>query len=706
MTEYTYTYETPSLVDENTVVGFEKATEIAEDYVASMTFEEKVEHIGGKNFFYIKGFEKLGIPDVLLADATAGVHLLDHIKMNLDRSTAFPAPICLAASWNPSLSGYYAYCIGRECRAGGIGVLLGPGMNIYRISQCGRNFEYFGEDPFLASRMIEQYVAGMQRTGTVATLKHFLCNNTDHRRRTSNSVVDERTLHEIYLPAFKAGIDAGALAVMTSYNQLNGEWAGQSKHVIGEILKDRLGFKGIVMTDWWSIWDPREALMSGLDLDMPGHGRKSPEDFDDFGNPFLRKNAKGLIEEGAVPQAAIDRMVVSILRVFLMMGFHKRPIRDERFLADFPRHREIALQTAREGIVLLKNENNILPIKPDSHNILLCGPFADAVSFGAGAAKVEGYDNHTLRGALQKLAPGIFSCEENPADSAVKEADIVIACIGTMDSEGWDSPFELDLDTQNFLDRITSLSDRVVVVVNSGRGVKLYPRLEKISGLLYLWYPGQMGNMALAEILLGQVNPSGKLPVTIEKDFSDSPGYPYLPQGEKLYTGWDEDFNLDRPIYDIHYKEGVMVGYRWYDQRRIEPLFPFGFGLSYTNFRYSKLRIDKDKLKPGSRIRVAFDIQNTGDMSGGEIAQLYIGPPLSKVARPPKELKGFTKVFINPGETKPAEIFLNPRDFAYWDIEEHKWFVEQGVYEIAVGSSSQNLILRDTVKIDTSFHVE
>ncbi|MFP4418311.1 MAG: beta-glucosidase [Chitinispirillaceae bacterium] len=689
------------LIDSSLLESLEHATEIAREHIHSLSLEEKIEHIGGRNFFFVKGFEKLNIPDILLADATQGVHLLEHI--DLQKSTAFPAPICLAATWNPRLSEQYAYSIGEECRAGGIGVLLGPGMNIYRISQNGRNFEYFGEDPFLAARMIERYVTGVQKTGTIATLKHFLCNNTDHRRRTSNSIVDERTLHEIYLPAFKAGIDAGALAVMTSYNQFNDEWAGQSRKAIQELLKDRLGFKGLVMTDWWSIWNPEKALLSGLDLDMPGHGRKSPDDFEDFGNPFLKTNAERLVKEGRVPEEAIDSMVFHVLRAFLMMGFHRRPIRDERCLLRFDAHCKTALQTAREGIVLLKNEKNILPIDPQQSSILLCGQYADTISFGGGAAKVEGYDNWTLKRALGELAPESLRCSESPTDREISEATHVVASIGTFDSEGWDSSFELEKETEQFLDRITALSSRVIVVINSGRGVKLTPWIDKIAGLIYLWYPGQIGNLALAEILLGKVNPSGKLPVTIEKDFTDSPGYPYLPDGEELYTGWEEDFNLDRPVYDIQYREGIMVGYRWYEDRGLPPLFPFGYGLSYTSFVYSGCAVSKPVIGPGERTVVSFDVENTGDRAGGEIAQLYISSTSSNIKRPPKELKGFSKLFIEPGVKRRAEISLVPQDFAYWDSDSHSWFVDQGEYEIFVGASSKDIRLSESVTVEESF---
>jgi beta-glucosidase len=679
-------------------VSYEEAGKKAEQVLATMTIEEKIEYIGGHNFFFVKGVDSFNIPRLYLSDATQGIHIRKDLDGQLEKSTAFPCPISLTSTWNTELAYLYAKSVGEECRAGDIAILLGPGMNIYRISQNGRNFEYFGEDPFLAARMIEKYVVGVQSTGTISTLKHFIANNTDYRRRTSNSVVDERTLHEIYLPAFKAGIDAGAMAVMTSYNQVNGEWAGQSSYVINELLRNQLGFKWLVMSDWWSVWDPEKAIKSGLDLDMPGHGIDGHEAFKDLGNPFLRTNAKRLLEEGKVSEKDIHRMAKNVLTVSLAMELDKRPVKDTTLLKNFPQHKEIAIQTAREGIVLLRNENKVLPIpKSENKPILLTGQFVKELPMGGGSAEVEGYDIVDMHTALLNEFGRQIIHVENPLDEDYKNAGIVILSIGTLDSESFDSPFELDDQTKNMILKASSLNDSVVVIVNSGRGIKMSDWNEEVEGIIYSWYPGQTGYVALAEILSGKTNPSAKLPITIEKRFEDSPGYPYIPEGEEFYTDWSVDINMNLPLYNIDYDEGILVGYRWYEKKSIEPLYPFGFGLSYTTFEYSDIRVTNDVLKDGDKITVQFNIQNTGDYAGAEIAQLYLQDTESSAIRPIKELKGFKKIKLEPGETKPVTINIDYSDLSYWDSDLKGWRTEPGDFNILVGSSSDNILLNKKI---------
>jgi beta-glucosidase len=682
-------------------VSYDSAENRAEAILSHLTIDEKIDLIGGHNMFFVKGIEAYKIPRLYLSDATQGVHLRKNLDGQLEKSTAFPCPISLAATWNPELANKYARCIGEECRAGDIAILLGPGMNIYRESQNGRNFEYFGEDPFLTSRMIENYVTGVQSTGTISTLKHFICNNTDYRRRTSNSVVDERTLHEIYLPGFKAGVDAGAMAVMTSYNQVNGEWAGQSDYVINQLLRKELGFKWLVMSDWWSIWDPEKAIKSGTDLDMPGH------DFDDnriskrFGNPFLRSNAKRLLEEGKVQESDINRMAKQIILTELAMELDKRPVKDTSFLRNFPEHVGIALQTAREGIVLLKNSNNVLPFdKAASKNILITGKFVDSIPMGGGSAEVLGYDNVTMLSALSQEFGESVHYIKSPTDEQIQAADKVIVSVGTKDSEGWDSPFELPGQTDSIVCRLAELNKNVVVVVNSGRGIKMTAWNDKVSGIIYAWYPGQTGFIALAEIISGKTNPSGKLPITIEKKFEDSPAYPYIPKGESFYTSWDVDFDMSLPVYNNVYDEGVFVGYRWYESKHIEPLYPFGYGLSYTSFEYSNLTLSADKINSDGTLTVEFNLSNSGKTEGAEIAQLYIQDLESSVERPIKELKGFRKIKLLPGESKFVKINLKSSDFAFWDVISHSWKVEPGEFKILVGSSSKDIRLTEIVTIE------
>ncbi|MEJ2616175.1 MAG: glycoside hydrolase family 3 N-terminal domain-containing protein, partial [Ignavibacteriaceae bacterium] len=423
-------------------LSYAQSEKLADSVLSLMTLKEKIAYIGGDKSFFIRAIPRLKLGEVYMSDATQGVHIrksfrdLDLSKYQLEKSTAFPCPISLAATWNPDLAYKYAEAIGEECRAGRIGILLGPGMNNYRQAQCGRNFEYFGEDPFLASRMIEDYVKGVQSTGTVATLKHFVANNTDFFRRKSNSVVSERELHEINLPAFKAGIDAGARAVMTSYNLLNGDWCGQSEFVIKDILKKQLGFKWLVMTDWWSVYDGEKVVKSGQDLEMP--------------SAFALKNVDSLLKAGTIKVTDIDNMVKGILRTYFSMKLNGRQ-KEQSYLDKFGEHESVALQTAREGIVLLKNEKNILPVNQNVKNILITGNYVKKLAKGGGSAEVEGYDIHFMFDELEKIFGSRLHYFENPNQEQIKSADIVLCNIGTDDSEGWDRPFSLPEDQENRL---------------------------------------------------------------------------------------------------------------------------------------------------------------------------------------------------------------------------------------------------------------
>ena len=671
-------------------LSYKQADQMADSVLALMTLKEKIAYIGGDKSFFIRAVPRLNLGEVYMSDATQGVHIrksfrdADLSKYQLEKSTAFPCPISLAATWNPELAYKYAEAIGEECRAGGIGILLGPGMNNYREAQCGRNFEYFGEDPFLASRMIEDYVKGVQSTGTVATLKHFVANNTDFFRRRSNSVISERELHEINLPAFEAGIHAGARAVMTSYNLLNGEWCGQSETVIKALLKKQLGFKWLVMTDWWSVYDGEKVVKSGQDLEMP--------------SAFALKNVDSLLKAGTIKVADIDNMVKGILRTYFSMklnGRHKEP----SYLNKFDEHESVALQTAREGIVLLKNEDSILPLNKDIKNILITGDYVKKLARGGGSAEVEGYDVHLMFDELKKVFGNSLNYVENPTPEEIKSADIVLCNIGTEDSEGWDRPFALPGDQEKKVIECVNNNPNTIVIVTSGSGIRMTDWSSKAKAIIYAWYGGQTGNAALAEIISGKTNPSGKLPVTIEKEFKDSPGYGYIPEGEKLYTGWNGDAEKAHKIFNVYYTEGIFVGYRWYDSRNIEPLYPFGYGLSYTTFEYSNLKVSKEKFNENDSLIVSFIVKNTGDVEGKETAQLYIHDVKSSVPRPVKELKGFRKIELNPGESKTVQIKLDKRDFSFWNPSIKGWFAEKGRFILNVGSSSKDIKLHREVEL-------
>ena len=654
----------------------------ADSLISKMTLEEKVLLIGGIDNFYSQAIPRLGIKRVMMTDATGGVHLRDEFiekpfHRAMEKSTEFPAPIALAASWNKNLALEYAKSIGEECRAAGIPVLLGPGMNIYRISQCGRNFEYFGEDPYLSGEMIKYYVTGLQSTGTIATLKHFVTNNTDFFRRKSNSIVDERTLHEIYLPAFKAGIDAGAKAVMTSYNQLNGEWCGQSEYVINQLLRKELGFKWMVMTDWWSVYNGEKLIKSGQNIEMPAEQ--------------TTKDVLQWIEEGKISEEQIDKMIKPTLTTFIVMNaFNAQP--DSTMITKFPQHEEVALQTAREGVVLLKNDNQLLPIRQSTDHILAMGYYLDSDLKGGGSAEVEGYNHVSFRQALQQEFGNRITVIEHPEDDKIRDASCVILSIGTQDSEGYDRPFELPREVTDLIHKVSTLNNNVIVVVNSGSGIRMTDWNDKVGAIIYGWYPGQNGYQAIAEVISGEVNPSGKLPMSIEKEFSDTPGYGYM-NGEPFYVGWNGEGERAHPVYDINYDEGILVGYRWFDTKKIEPLYPFGFGLSYTSFNIENLKLTKMTKSGNDLITVEFDITNIGDLEGAEVVQLYISDKECSVLRPVKELKGFEKVSLIPGEKQKVSFELSDKDFAFYDPSVKKWVMEPGDFEILIGTSSRDIKL-------------
>jgi len=664
------------------VVSLDEAYIKADSLLKVLTLEEKVEMTRGYNRFFFKGAEDKGLRPVYLSDATQGVNIRSYLKdpslpHQLEKSTAFPAPILLSSTFNPDLSYQYAKSIGEECRAGGIEVLLGPGINIYRESQCGRNFEYFGEDPYLTSRMVEPYVKGMQSTGTASCLKHFLGNNTEFYRRRSNSVIDERTLNEIYLPGFKAGIDAGAMYVMTSYNLFNGEWAGQNPQVIKEILRNQLGFRGAVMSDWNSVMDLEKTIKSGQNVEMPGNRS--------FGTTVMN-----LVKEGKVTEADIDKMIRPVLATCIAMDFYKRPKYEPSLLVRFTEHERTAQKVAEEGIVLLRNESNILPLDPKvNRNILVTGKFVNDVPEGGGSAYVKGYHTVSMMDALKKAFGRTVYYIEHPTDQEIEEADVVILSMGTLDAESIERPFDLPKEDESFMKNIVEKNSHTIAVINSGSGINMSAWNDKLAGLLYGWYGGQSGFTALADILTGKVNPSGKLPITIERSFNDSPAYGYLPVNATLYK---EIYNEPLiQVYDVKYKEGVLVGYRWYDTKNITPLYPFGFGLSYSSFEISKPVLSSKVMTADKPVTCSVTLKNTGSRAGAEVVQLYVHENSSTVLRPKKELKGFRKVTLNPGEQQTITFQIGAKDLAFWDDVRHGWKTNAGNYSLFIGNSSGNI---------------
>ena len=642
--------------------------------INEMTLDEKALMISGFREFFTPFIERLGMRPFYMADASQGVRLLENSPTGLDKTTAFPCTLALAATWNTDLAFKYAKSIGEECKAGGIAILLAPGINIYRISECGRNFEYLGEDPFLASRITEQYVKGVQSCGIMATLKHFVCNNTDFHRTLSDSIVTERELHEIYLPAFKAGIDAGAKAVMTGYHLVNGEWAGESKFVITELLRKRLGFKGLIMTDWVSVYHPVKFANSGLNLVMPKW-----------------ENIQREVKKGKIAEKSLDKMILNTLVSCFEMGLYDKNHKNRSLIKKFPQHNNIALQTAYEGMVLLKNKNNFLPLnKKKINSILLIGNAAKKIARGGGSGIVMGYDNITLFDAMKKEFGDKLIYKTSPSNSEIKNADAVVVALATEHTEGSDTPFEANPNHGKIAKKVAKLNPNNVIVTMFGSGQRMVHWADNVTSILYAWYGGQVQGKAIADILVGRVNPSGKLPMTIEKEFSDSPGANYKPEPFE-YSPTNE--GKYKYTYKVEYKEGIFVGYRWYEKKDIAPLYPFGFGLSYTNFQYSDLKLSSRKIKKNQNLKISFLIKNTGKRAGAEISQLYLNDVKSSVERPVKELKAFKKVFLNAGETKKVTMNLSWNDLAFWNPKTKKWKVESGEFKVLIGSSSKNILL-------------
>lgn len=661
-------------------MNVKEAYEQANKLLQTLTFEEKASMVRGYNSFFLKGIERRGIPPIYLSDATQGVNIRTNLPdpnmvRQLEKSTAFPAPILLASTFSPELSYQYAKAVGEECRAGGIEILLGPGLNIYRQSQCSRNFEYFGEDPYLVARMVEEYVKGMQSTGTAACLKHFLGNNTEFYRKRSNSIISERAINEIYLPGFKAGIDAGAMCVMTSYNQLNGDWVGQNAYVIKELLRKQLGFSWLVMSDWNSVWDLEKVVKSGQNVEMPGSY--------DFGTSIVE-----LFNQGKITEKDLDNMLLPTLATCIAMNFYKRPKYEPSLLSTFPMHEKIARRVAEDGIVLLENRDNILPLNPAvNRKILLTGKFVSEIPRGYGAAEVIGYNNVRLVDALQKEFGRTVYYIEHPTVAELQEADIVILSMGTRDREAVERPFALPDEEEGFMRYITSNHKNVIAVINSGSAINMSAWNGKVAALIYGWYGGQSGFEALTDIITGKVNPSGKLPISIEKDFKDSPAWGYLPKGASLYNECKNEFMIK--VYDIHYNEDILVGYRWYDTRKIEPLYPFGYGLSYTTFSLTKPELSMKRITGRQLIKCTVVLTNTGERKGSEVVQLYVREDNPTLLRPVKELKRFDKIALSPGEKRIVEFELTKQDFAFWDEQSHDWKVNPGQYTIMLGTSSK-----------------
>lgn len=802
-----------AFAQKNTKVDAKNEKQI-DKIISRMTLQEKAEMIGGFEDFNIRPLKRLGLPLIRMADGPAGVR-------NYGPSTAYPATLLITASFDTDIMKKVGMSVGEEAKGKDVQIMLAPAMNIYRAPMCGRNFEYLGEDPYLAGQIAAAYIKGLQSRNVMATAKHFAANNQEYARHTVNSEVDERTLNEIYFPAFKASVQEGNVAsIMDSYNLLNGTHASENDYLLNQVLKKDWGFNGFVMSDWGATYNGINAANHGQDLEMPSGKFMSPKVITDA------------VKAGTIKEEVINDKIKRMLRMYFRFGFMDSSRIHQKYTPDLEAANKTAIEAARGGIVLLKNEKNILPLNAKKiKSIAVIGPNSDpAVTGGGGSgyvtalktvsnfeaikhiagidvkcaagmlkavtpsfyknsifagdgAKGEFFKNKNLTGApafsnnyksinlnfskpvttgfenkdfsarwtgkIKAGANGLYrfavsgddgyrlfidgekvidnwsdhaeetniaekklvagkeydikleyfqsggdavirfgygQITEEPMAEAVKlakQSDVVVLCLGfnnETESEGADRTFSLPKEQIELLKKIVDVNKNTIVVLNAGGNAGIAEWINDVPALIHEWYPGQTGALAMAEILFGITNPSGKLPVTFEKRWEDNPVY---------NSYYDDDKDLK-----VTYKEGIFVGYRGYEKNNIEPLFPFGFGLSYTTFEYSNIKLSAAAISPSQNLVVTLNVKNTGKVAGKEIVQLYVHDVQSSLPRPNKELKGFAKVSLKPGETKKVKITIGKDALSFFDPAKHKWVAEPGEFEVLVGSSSKDIKLK------------
>lgn len=700
--------------------------ERVEDALQRMTLEEKVGVLHAQSKFCSRGVQRLGIPELWTTDGPHGIRpevLWDEWEQAAwtnDSCVAFPALTALAATWNPELAELYGRSLGEEALYRGKDVVLGPGVNIYRTPLNGRNFEYMGEDPLLASRMVVPYIKGLQSNGVAACVKHYALNNNEVNRHTSNVIVDDRTLYEIYLPAFKAAVtEGGAWSIMGSYNLYQNQHGCHNKRLLCDILRDEWGFDGVVISDWGGTHDTAEAVENGLDLEFGSwtngltNGRSNAYDNYYLADPYLK-----LLREGKADMATLDNKVRNVLRLIFRTAMKS----DKGFgslCSD--EHYAAARRIGAEGIVLLRNKGNLLPLDPSKpQNILVVGENAvKMMTVGGGSSSLKVQRETSPLDGLRAQAPagstvvwergyvgdptgeynGVTSgqdlSESRSADrliadaaDAARRADVVIFVGGLNKATGQDcedsdrESLALPYNQDAVIEALVAANPRTVVVNVSGNAVAM-PWADKVPAILQAWFLGSESGNSLADVIFGHVNPSGKLPMTFPVRLDDVGAHAV---GE--YPGTKR---ADSDIVDIRYNEGVMVGYRWFDTKKIRPLFAFGHGLSYTTFGYGKLSADASKIGPDGALTLSVDVTNTGSRAGAETVQLYISDTKASVKRPAKELKNFAKIYLEPGQTKTVTFTVRPSDLAFFDAGAHAWKAEPGEFRAHVGAASNDI---------------
>jgi len=638
---------------------------------------------------------RLGIPAIKMADGPLGVRnwrgssAVTNAAATIPvTSTAFPAGIAMAATWDLELVARGARAIAQEVKALGRDMILGPTVNINRVPLWGRNFEGYGEDPYLAARMGVAYIKAVQAEGVIPSVKHFAANNEEYERHRIDEKIDERTLHEIYFPAFKAAVrEAGVWAVMSAYNKVNGLYCAENPYLLTETLRKRWGFRGFVISDWGSTYSTAATINAGMDLEMPGGEpmrvwlNKPQTQSDGNGAGWLTADkVLAAVSAGQVTQAAVDESVRRILRVMLLAGLFDHP-HAAGGEVDTAEQRQVARTAANESIVLLKN-TGVLPLSAErTRKIAVIGPNAAVARTGGGGSSLvrPKYAVTALDGIKEAAGPhadivytpGAAMEGDAEAVSLARHSDVAVVVVGNtpqIEGEGFDrKSMDLPAGQDDLIEAVAAANKNTIVVVIAGSPVTMTKWIGHVSAVVFAWYGGQEAGHAIGDVLFGAVNPSGKLPVTFPKALQDSPAYGHYP-GENLH---------------VDYAEGIYVGYRGFDKRDIEPLFPFGHGLSYTKFEYSGLKV--------AFPTVSVSVRNSGARAGAEVVQLYLQPPPSPVDRPVKELKGFGRVILQPGETKTVSFTLDKAAMSYYDVAIHDWVAQPGRFTVLVGASSRDI---------------
>ena len=651
------------------------------ELIAEMTLEEKASLLSGDDFWHTKAVERLKIPRTMVSDGPHGLRKqdeeADHLGVNESiKAVCFPAACATAASFDRTLLKKAGEAIGDACQHENVSVILGPAINIKRSPLCGRNFEYFSEDPYLAGELSAAFVQGVQSRNVGTSVKHFAANSQEHRRMSSDSVIDERTLREIYLAAFETVVKkAKPWTIMCSYNKLNGEFASQNHWLLTEVLRDEWGFDGYVMSDWGAVSDRVKGVHAGLDLEMPSSSGTNDR-------RIVRAVRAGILDE-----ADVDLAVERILRIVDRYISNRQS--DTAW--DMEAQHALAGDIASQCMVLLKNADGVLPLSR-YETVAVIGQFARAPRYqGGGSSHINSFRVESLMDAIGendriRFAEGYGTDTEEPdedmirdalrAASSAEKAVIIAGLPDSFESEGYDrSHMRLPRCQDELISRVAAVNPNTIVVLYNGSPVEM-PWIDDVKGVIEAYLGGQAVGAATKAVLWGETNPSGRLPESFPIHLEDNPSWlSYCGEGNTAV-----------------YTEGIFVGYRYYDRKKMNVRFPFGHGLSYTTFSYSNLLLDKGIISDQETVTVSVDVTNTGERAGAEVVQLYIGAPESDVFRPVRELKGFEKVFLEPGETKTVTFELGARAFSYWNIKLNDWFVKSGSYHIQIGRSSRDIV--------------